>query len=69
MGWFGFAQGVDSINCCSDDACCAAALEDRAEVALLLAGWNAFSAVGRDAAALRMRDEDCVICDWSLAGG
>ena len=33
MGWLGFAQGVDSINCCSEDAVAAAAEDDNAEVA------------------------------------
>lgn len=33
MGWFGLAHGVDSMNCCSEDALAAAADEVRADVA------------------------------------
>ena len=68
IGWFGFAQGVDSMNCCSLLTCCAAAEEDRADVAAVDVGWYEFKALWREAAALRIWEEDCVICEQWLAG-
>lgn len=65
------------MNCCSLVACCAAAEEDSADVALLVVWWKEFEVRAcwrdADAAALRMREEDWVICvvSWvpSLGSG